>query len=181
MKTIYEKAGPLIVELVKNVMATYHPELAVLAPVVAVMFVRKLDEDDNPYHALKHHGAAAAAVIKAVSTKKRVLVDFDLELDLDGMTWDAIKHEERIALIDHELNHVVIIRDTHNAPKQDDLGNYKYRLRPDDYVLTGFFAVAERHGDSAIEAQAVKRINDRMLVALQTAAAATAAATAAAA
>lgn len=170
MKTIYEKAGQSIKDMVYSAMEQYHPELHQLEPEIAVLIVRKLDEDGEAYHALKCHGAEAAATIKVTSRRRRVLVDFDLEINIDGLTWDSIPERSKLALLDHELTHVVISKDKQGAPRQDDLGHYVFKLRPDDYTINGHFAVVERHGQFALEAQNLTRIHDRMLVALETAA-----------
>jgi hypothetical protein len=170
MKTVYEKAGQSIRDLVYSVMEQYHPELHQLEPEVAVLIVRKLDEDGEAYHALKCHGAEAAATIRVTSRRRRVLVDFDLEINIDGLTWDSIPERSKLALLDHELTHVVISKDKQGAPRQDDLGHYVFKLRPDDYAINGHFSVMERHGQFALEAQNLQRIHTRMLTALETAA-----------
>lgn len=42
---------------------------------------------------------------------------------------------------------MVLLRGRDGAIQKDEDLRPKFRLRPDDYVLTGFLAVAERHRD----------------------------------
>lgn len=169
-KTAYEKASPVIHDLVKKVMADHHTDLLDCDVEIAILVVRKISEDGEAFHALKHHGAEAAAKISLVPARRRLLVDHDLELVVDGLTWDNIPAPSREALLDHELTHVVVQKDKNGQPKTDDIGRPRLKLRPDDYAINGFFEVAERHGNFAMEAVTLRRIHERMLVALGTAA-----------
>lgn len=167
-KTAYEKASPVIHDLVKKVMADHHTDLLDCDVEIAILVVRKISEDGEAFHALKHHGAEAAAKISLVPARRRLLVDHDLELVVDGLTWDNIPAPSREALLDHELTHVVVQKDKNGQPKTDDIGRPRLKLRPDDYAINGFFAVIERHGNFALEAQSVKRIYDRVICAIET-------------
>ncbi len=170
-KTIYEKATPAINDLVLQVMESYHPQLLDEKLRVATTVVRRFEgaDNDEAAPALKHHGAQANAVIRKVTTRRRVLVQHDVELELDGLVWDGLKPDSRVALLDHELNHVVLVTDKSDRPVRDDLGNLKIRLRPDEVTFTGFFAVIARHGKAAIEAQSFERLYPLYLSSLESA------------
>jgi hypothetical protein len=54
--------------------------------------------------------------------------------------------------------------------KVDDLGRPKLKTIPDDWLLTGFVSVIERHGKMANEAGSVERAMLRVKTALKVAA-----------
>ena len=170
MKTVYQRAQQSVLDMVYEVMRSYHPDLDTNDVKVAVTMVSKFDADDNEFHALKHHGAEANATIKCVSAKRRVHVDHDLEMDIDGLFWRTATAAQQRALIDHELTHVIVVKDEKGQPKRNDLDHIRLRLRPDEWTLTGFACVIERHGLAATEASASMRVNAIVVRALEHAA-----------
>lgn len=79
---------------------------------------------------------------------------------IDADRWSELSESSRRALIDHELEHVVVRKGDDGAILTDDDLRPKLRLKPDDWVLTGFRCIVDRHGDSALEAMALHTLWD---------------------
>jgi hypothetical protein len=167
-KKIYEKASPEIHELVKRVMQTYHAQLFDLAVKVAATMVSKFDADDQLLPCLRLHGNSVFAMIHLVRGSQRVHVNHDAEILIDAFTWTNASEETQIAVIDHELEHVVIAKDRLGVVKKDDNGHVKLRMKADDYALTGFYAVVERHGVNSAECIFIQPVYLRVSEAVET-------------
>jgi hypothetical protein len=161
-KKIYEKASPEIHDLVKQIMETYHSQLYDLEVKVAITMVSKFDTEDQLLPCLRLHGNAAFAVIHLVRGSQRVHVNHDAEISIDAFNWTNANEETRIAVIDHELEHIIIAKDRHGIVKKDDNDHVKLRMKADDYALTGFYAVIERHGINSAECISIHPVSLRI-------------------
>jgi hypothetical protein len=103
--------------------------------------------------AIVHQGAAAAGVCRITSLKERAMGRADVEISLDGDRWEDWTQEQRNALIDHEVFHVIVRKDQLGAFLLDDLGRPKLSMRDHDYQFGWFTAIAERHGAASFEVQ----------------------------
>lgn len=138
-------------------MARYHPLLADAGVTVGALLVGG---------GLTHHGYAAMAVVRLNSLKERTQGKPDVHLDLDA-DWHLLSRERRVALIDHELEHIRLVYETRKKspgfgqPRRDDRGRPKLRLLRHDLVVGGFAAVIERHGENALEVDAINACGKR--------------------
>lgn len=160
-KKIYEKADEATMGLLYEVMARYHRELHESEVAVALTMARKFDKDDEPIPCVKCHGVSATAVCRLISAKRRVYDENEVEIEVDGLLWDHMTEPSRIALLDHELNHIKFILDAHGIVQQDDAGRPKLKLICDDFLLTGFHDIIRRHGDHALEWQSVSAVYEK--------------------
>lgn len=163
MSKIYEKADADVMAILDDVMQEYHPELASLDLAIGVTMVTpNINEKGEPTGpAITLHGAPAAACIKLVKIKDRIHNGLDAAIDIDKERWENYSDGERRALLDHELTHLVIVRDGDGVMKTHDDMRPKLAMRPDDFTLTGFHEVIERHGTDAIEFQSIKTVSKR--------------------
>lgn len=159
---MFHKADDSVMEIVREMIEEHHPDLAsVDIRVGVVMVYPALNKDGEPTgHAVSLSGAACAAKIRKVPAKDRVHTPFDVRIEIDADRWSDLPKASRRALIDHELEHVVVRKDDAGTPITDDDLRPKLRLKPDDWVLTGFQCVVDRHGDSALEAMALHTLWD---------------------
>ena len=148
-------------------MQTYHPDLFAAGVTVKCTMVAKLGTEEQLIPCLKLHGALATAVIRLVRGSERVYVDHLAEILIDQCQWEDFAEPERTALLDHELNHLVLVKTKQGITAVDDAGRPKLRMRPDDWCLTGFLAIARRHGNHAVEVDAITRVAAAVREALQ--------------
>lgn len=160
---IYIQASDAEKAVLQRAMATYHPALLEANVKVAFTMARKFDSQEQPIHCVKFAGANAAAVTRKVPPRRRVYDEHDAEIEVDGLTWDELSEPQRIALLDHELNHIVVSVGDDNAVQLDDMGRPKVRLIPDDFTLTGFYAIGRRHGRTALEWRSVAHVHTELL------------------
>lgn len=163
MAATYQRAGDDVLEQLREVMIAHHGTLADVGLLIDVVLAHsKLDDDGNPTGpALKHHGIPAAAVVKVNKLKDRVLGRGDAEIILDGDKWDEIDFEEKAAILDHELTHLVVVRDKAGDVAVDDLRRPKLKLRPHTWEFGWFDDVAHRHGAASLEVQQATMIAAR--------------------
>jgi len=158
MGQTYTKADEGVRLVVASAMGDYHGDLVEAGVRVSTLMVAEYDEESGDVlPTLKHQGYAAGATIKASSLKERALGIGDALLVIDTHTWDALDKAGRVALIDHELEHLQVLLDQGGGgAKVDDLGRPKLKLRLHDWQMGGFTSIARRHGLSAPEVQAVR-------------------------
>jgi len=106
--------------------------------------------------ALKNIGLRALGLCRVVPLKDRALGRADAEISLDGDWWEKAPPEERRAVLDHELHHILI-----TDGKRDDLGRPVLTLRKHDVEFGWFACIAKRHGEHSQERQQAKFIMDR--------------------
>ena len=133
----------------------WHGELDDAEVTIDVLFAWNRE---NEVHALKLHGWPCKATVKVVSYKERVRGSADALLTVSGPVWRGLSEDERLGLLDHELEHLVIARGRDNQAKRDDAGRPRLKCRPHDYELGGFVSVAKRHGPHAPEVQSFRDV-----------------------
>lgn len=144
-----------IIELVGSVMSEYHPDLMEAGVTIKTLWAyARRDKNGMPKGpALKLHGYPALATIKVNSEDDRIQGKTDLTLKIDLDNWPELDGEERVALLDHELEHAVLIRDKDGQIELDNCNRPRIKLRPHDYQLGGFFNVLQRHKQRSLEAK----------------------------
>lgn len=161
---IYENAPDAINHSIDHVLQTWHPDLKEAGLRVAALFVYKLDtETGTLLPCLRLHGAPAAATIRRLSDREKANREFDVEITIDKAQWESFQPPSRLALLDHELTHVVLKK----HPKTGILlkteeGHVIVRLQQDDFTLTGFTGIVARHGTQALEWQSVERVQSAL-------------------
>lgn len=164
MAKTYHLCGSAVQELIDDVMRDHHALLRQLEVTVQAVFVEDLDENEEPQPALKVHGVQAAAKIQVTPLTDRVRGIADAKMTICLYTWDRLNGASRLALIDHELEHLAPVENKKAGGwKRDDHGRPKLRLMPHDYDLSGFISIVKRHGESAIEAQELQRFKAEQL------------------
>ncbi len=162
MTKTFEKADNETKRLLVEMMRRFHPEITDAGVTIDVLFANNFDEDANEnLPALKLHGYGAAAIIKIVPLQQRALGHGDALLTIDGYSWGRFNAPERLALLDHELEHIELVLGDGGEVKLDDMKRPRIRLKLHDWNLQGFDAIAKRHGEDALEVQAVRACRDK--------------------
>ena len=159
MAAVYQTAPKEVEALLKAVRAQYYRDLDETGVTICVlMAVAKAKETPDGEivgeamdPALKLHGHEAAAVISITSHKNRVAGQDDALLCIDAKKWEDMDDSQRRALLDGQLQRIQVRVDDDGNPLTDDCSRPKLALRPFDYVLRGYEAVAKRHGENSQE------------------------------
>ena len=152
--TTYDTAPQEVLDLIKSTMEQYHDELHNAGVTVDAMFAY----DANGEHPVKHGGYPALAYIKITSLKNRIKGMADAEITIDGDAYNAMNELQRIALIDHELHHLIIARDKEDNIKFDDASRPKLKIRKHDYQMGWFRDIAIRHKENSPEVYQAKML-----------------------
>lgn len=151
----YAKAPAEVRETIADVLRRFHGELLAAEVTVDALMVGHSGESADPdTSAVKLHGYECAAVVRVTPLKQRARGIADAQIEIDSGTWQRLSAAERLALIDHELTHLELIRDREGLVKGDDCGRPRLKCRLHDWQLGGFRVIAVRHGAAALEAQA---------------------------
>jgi hypothetical protein len=156
-----EDASESDIALLNQTIEKFHQDLHAFKVTVKLIKVgSNLDKNGDPKGpALKLHGSPCAAQIRAHNSIQQYLTGYHYTIKVDMDLWDELSDEQKIAVLDHELTHAVIKRDSKGEVKRDDRNNLIVGCRPDDYTINGFFDVMQRHGQDAIEFTTLQKIN----------------------
>jgi len=138
----------------------WHKELVDLGVRVGVLMTwPDMDQNGNPKGAaVMHGGHPAAALCKIQNGKNRALHGWDVLIEVDAHLYeDELEDVQRLALWDHELTHVQIVTKG-GQPELHDDGRPKLTARKDDWFLTGFYEVVQRHKEAALEARSLANV-----------------------
>jgi hypothetical protein len=158
MGKTYEPAGKDVVALIVMMTDKHHSDLTENGVTVGALFCTSLDANGEAKPSLKRHGHAVAAQIQITSLADRARGLPDAKLTIDTAAWYSLPENARLALIDHELEHLRLDVDNKGQPMADDIGRPKLKIRYHDWELGGFAAIVERHGESAVESMEIKRV-----------------------
>lgn len=154
MGTTYCKDNMAIGEIVADLMPKHHGRLDAIEVSVDVMIAT-----NNRGPAVKLHGRPCIATVKVNSLKDRARGYADATITIDRGAWGRLSEASRVAVIDHELEHLQPVRDKKSGqPKYDDRGRPRLTCKPHDWDLGGFIAIVDRHGDAAVDAMAIRKV-----------------------
>lgn len=162
MGKTYEPVDPETEALIAKVRKEHHCVLENCGVTIGALFVAKESKEGDAQPALRRHGFPVAAQIQITSLADRVRGVADAKLTIDRFVWDRLPAASRLALIDHELAHLLTV-DGDDEQGRDDIGRPKLRIRPHDYELTGFTDVAERHGEASMEVRSLRAFRHEQL------------------
>lgn len=155
MAITYEEAPDDVLDLIHQVMIAHHADLHLVGVTVSAVMASK-EEGDDAVPALKTRGQVIAAKIQITSLVDRARGLADAKLTICQYTWDRMPPATRLALLDHELTHLELVRDKDEQPVYDDRGRPKLKTRHHDWELTGFVEVAARHREASVEVRDVE-------------------------
>ncbi len=159
MAKTFNKGVPEDFAMLEDVILAYHPDLHEADVRVGIIMVGPSRNQDGEIigPALSALGCPANAKISKVSAKDRVNVKYDAILQIDEHRWVSLTDAQQRALLDSQLCHLEVKpgEEGEKFALNDD-GRPCLKIKPADFVLTGFEAVVTRHGADALEYDAMK-------------------------
>lgn len=143
---------------VAEMVRRFHGELKRAEVTFDLLFVSN-DSETEP--ALKLHGTRCLAIVKIVSTKDRALDRADAEILIDRDAYGTMSGPQRDALLDHELEHLLVRYDEDGKLLTDCQYRPKLKMKPHDVEIGWFESVAQRHGEHSIEVQQARKMTQR--------------------
>jgi hypothetical protein len=155
MTTIYEKAPAECRDICDRMMKQYHGELTDFGVTVDLLLATmKVEENFKPGSVtLKLRGYPVAAYIKINPYKLRVQGHADAEMVIDGDRWPDMSDEQKDALMDHELEHLLLKKNKDGEVQFDDLDRPKLTMALHSHQFGWFDSIARRHGGNSFEVQ----------------------------
>jgi hypothetical protein len=163
MPRTYEQAKVEVVQVLLRVLARREDLLSVGVKIDVLMahgVSNGKGEIVTP--AVVHGGYPKAGKIQVLPLIQRVAGRGDAQMVLDGDLWPNLSPDQQLALIDHEITHLVVVTDGVDAatgkplPATDDCGRPRLKVRKHDWEIGGFAEVVSRHGANAPEYEAVE-------------------------
>ncbi len=149
MGKTYEKADQSLRDIVNRLIGTVecHKWINDIGLNLDLIWAYGARDDDGELvgDAITKNGIKALGLCRILPLKDRAMGRGDAEILVDKDWFDSVDDEEREALVDHELTHLQLKKDT------DDLGRPKLKIRHHDFDCGWFTAVAKRHGSHSIE------------------------------
>lgn len=137
----YDTAPQEVLDLINSTIEEFYPELVEADVTVDAMMAY----DEKGGFPVKHGGYPALAMIKSTSLKNRVKGMADAEITIDAEAFKNMNKLQQKALIDHELCHLIVVRDKEGNIKTDDADRPKLRMRKHDHQMGWFREIAIRH------------------------------------
>lgn len=158
---VYEKPKPEVIKMVNEICEKHHGELHENDVTVEVLMAHAKTNENGESNGppLKKSGYPCAAIVKVNSLEMRVLGHADARITIDGDRWPKLKPDVQRALIDHELEHLMVKKDKDGAVVFDDIERPRLRIRAHDHEVGWFSSVVRRHGRASIEWQSVDAIS----------------------
>lgn len=156
MPTCYRAAPGEIKAMADKIATKHHHDLRQAD--VSITYLLAYNQD-NP--AIMHNGWPAKALVRVNGLRDRVAGLSDVTMLIDATGWEEMGEPQRKSLLDHELQHIEVLRNKAGAFKYDDANRPKVRLRPHDFQLGGFNLIVQRHGADAHEAMSLVAVRDR--------------------
>ncbi len=159
--------GHEVHKLWADVIEQYHPMIHKLSTPLRVGILFVTVDDTTRQNALTLHGRTCAAFIAVVDVKLRATGSPDVLLQVDGNKWLDLDESEKIALLDHEAEHIAFPKAKQSPdggwhPELDSLDRPKVGMKLHDWEFGGFTSIVERHGESAIEKRSLDNVNEML-------------------
>lgn len=155
MPKIYDTAPDIVAAQAQALIDQFHPDLNEAQ--VKIDYIFAFNETG---HAITLHGKPCLGLCKIINLKDRSKGMGDVEIQLDGAAWKSMTEDQRNALLDHELEHVIVVRNDDGDIKTDDLNRPKIRMKKHDYDFGWFECIARRHGINSPEVTQAKLLWD---------------------
>jgi len=143
----YDQPSPQVAEIINSLIGQYYPDLEEGQVTIESIFAY----DNKGGFPVKAGGYPALACIKVNNLKNRVKGFADAEITIDAETFKAMTEPQKMALLDHALYSLVVVRDKEGNIKTDDANRSKLRIKKYDYRLSWFKEVAIRNGPDSVE------------------------------
>lgn len=154
----FDPAGEEVYDLMRSVIEERFPEIRALEPELRICVLMASNDGEVFKPCLKHHGAAAVALVRKSKPQDRAQDGPDVYIEIDQNCWNERSERGRAAILAHEIRHIGFKRDKGGEVKRDIYERPVIRLLPDDWMLTGFRDVVEWYGEDAVEYQAVRSV-----------------------
>jgi hypothetical protein len=155
MPKTYEEAPSHVATRANKLIERNHSDLWKVEARIDYIFAHN-DTGD----AVAHRGYPALAVVRIVNLKDRTKGMGDAEITIDAAKYLMMTEAQQDALLDHELHHLIVMRDDEGLAKTDDIGRPRFRMRKHDWDFGWFNVIAERHGLNSPEVTQAKLIWD---------------------
>jgi hypothetical protein len=142
-------------KMLADILKKHHPDLVEAEAKIGLLWVTPPLDDDGAAKspAFKVAGSPVFAQAKLATPREKALTGcaFDGVIEVDAASWDNLTPKSQVALLDHELCHFEVVCDENMTIERDDFLRPKLRIRPDDFLITGFREVLFRHGIHSVE------------------------------
>ena len=154
-----------MVSVFSEAVSKFHPDLEREEFSLRVLAVQAASRDgepnDNP--PMQRRGKRTLAAIRATNPRERSIdTTVDAEVVVDLPFWDSATEATRLALADHELTHVEVVRDPAGVALRDVNGRLVLRMRPHEEEVGIFTEVIARHGRDSVDMMEALRLAQKV-------------------
>lgn len=146
MSTALRPADTEVLRLAAEIIEAHCPDLKKEGITIEYLFAT----NENGI-ALKLRGTQCAATVRINTLEERVQGCKDATIKIDADNWEERTEPQKLALLHHELHHLVICKDSDDLVKLDNHDRPKLRMRPHDREYGWFDTIAATHGENSPE------------------------------
>lgn len=162
MGIILEQAEASIHEMASEIMTKLHDELRLPDGTHPRLCILVASSSDREIPAVNLHGYPCYAKISVIPYKQRVDKRADAEIIIDKDVWlNTLTEPQQRAILDHEITHLEILKNSEGFVITDDIGRPKLGIRLHDWFLGGFRSIAQRYGEHAIEVLEARKFQEK--------------------
>ena len=157
MASGYDPAGREVLDCVDELVTNFYPDFVECQLKIGVMMAYS-SELGKP--ALLVQGYPQAATIRKISVKDRAQGMPDLTIYLDSQSWANFNDDERKSELDKQLARYEVVRDKKDKHiKTDSALRPLLKVRPYDYLLSGYDIHIRRYGTKGVDAKAIEELS----------------------
>lgn len=163
MPTSYEIADATSKKLMDKVVEAWHPELLRYEVRIGLIMAYGAQNEGGEItrKPIIKNGVACAGQVRIVSLKDRLTKLLDIEVVVDGDLWNEYDDLRKLAILDHELEHIRVCINDKGELEHDPLDRPKLKLIHDDICFWGFSLIAARHGVNSQEVLCFKQLLEK--------------------
>ena len=156
----YYIAEDSVREVFEKTMEEFHEELVDVELTFTVLMAVAVDREgalkNEP--TLMSRGHRVAARVRKTNGAQRAAGMTDVVFEVDAQLYEGLTDAERVALVDHELEHVELVLDEDEHVRLGVDLRPVLRVKPHDAEIGVFYGVVERHGAAALDFQMAEEL-----------------------
>lgn len=154
MSKTYQNAPDEVYAQIDELLNSHHTKLVEAGVTIHALFAHT----SGGTAAITVGGYPALACVRIVNLKDRTKGMKDAEITIDAEKFDEMSEAEQVALLDHELHHLMTVASDKAPFKLDAVGRPELTMRKHDVQIGWFEVIAERHGSASPEVKQAKQI-----------------------
>ena len=158
----YQLAEKPVFQMAAGIIKRHHQDLHAIGVKIDILFAFALEdsEGNKKTPTLSHQGYPANGIAKILNLKDRLCRGYDAEIILDGDAWAGLTDNQKLAILDHEITHFVVKRNSDGNVIRDYMERPRLMMKKHERQFGWFDSIAARYGRDSAEVQQATHVFD---------------------